>query len=474
MDQIENNINGGQIQILPTATHAVQNNYYGMPSQIPHSDLTTQSITTVFVLGAGVDSVLGLPTSASLIPKIIDYLQTEEGQQVDACLRKAICGVRFHFDKFVSTAIDRLAKDLDREIDTICHNVNEELTTNTSITETQRKLGNLVVRLFSKVRDIKNGAAFDSEIEQLIEEVLGTPVKDEAIIDFSSMNYTETFKTIIVDILQKSIRDSSSPILRHVYKNILDIEQLLAQYFYGFYSGMPSYIRTYLYISWTLWAFLVHEEQTYRDSLPDPNAITSSIYDQLRAEDASIISFNYTSFAREANENALYFHGDLTHYVDIENKNEFTIDDIANLDILDFIKNRLADEISFDSDRKAIPIPTFMPPLKLKPVISRQYIATWYESDQVLCHANHIVILGYSFTNTDDYFCEMLRDNRNAKIIIVDKDIDTITRNACRVFQLPYNRYSKQTVDGVEHRKYDNRIEVVGEDLTSIDLSKYL
>lgn len=96
----------------------------------------------------------------------------------------------------------------------------------------------------------------------------------------------------------------------------------------------------------------------------------------------------------------MYFHGDLTHYVDIENKNEFTIDDIANLDILDFIKNTLTDAISFDNDRKAIPIPTFMPPLKLKPVISRQYIVTWYEIDKVLSHANRIVILGYSFTNT--------------------------------------------------------------------------
>lgn len=134
MDQIENNINGGQNKILPTATHAVQNKYYGMSGQLPSNEAANSNVT-VFVLGAGIDSVLGLPTSASLIPKIIDYLQTEEGQQVDTILRKAIGGVRFHFDKFVSTAIDRLAKDLDREIDTICHNVTEELATNTTITE---------------------------------------------------------------------------------------------------------------------------------------------------------------------------------------------------------------------------------------------------------------------------------------------------------------------------------------------------
>lgn len=473
MDQIENNISGGNNQFLPSATQAVQNNYYGMPTQLP-SNMVEKSNDTVFVLGAGVDSVLGLPTSESLIPKIIDYLMTEEGQQVDACLRKAIGGVRFHFDKFVSTAIDHLAKDLDREIDSICRNVKEELTTNTSITENQRKMGELVVRLFSKVLNIKNGAAFDSETELLIEEVLGTPVKDEAIIDFSRMNYTETFKTIIVNILQKSIHDSSNPILRHVYKNILDIEQLLAQYFYGFYSGMPSYIRTYLYIAWTLWAFLVHEEQKYRESLSAPNVITSTIYDQLLAEQGSVISFNYTSFAKEANSEALYFHGDLTHYVDIENKNEFTIGDVAGIDILDFINDTLIDGISFDSERKAILIPTFMPPLKLKPVISRQYITTWFKSDDVISHADRIVILGYSFTNTDDYFCEMLRGNRDAQIIIIDKDIETVGRNVCRVFQLPWNRYSKQMKDGIEHRRYANRIEIIGADLMGLDLTSLL
>lgn len=144
---------------------------------------------------------------------------------------------------------------------------------------------------------MKNGATFDSETEQLIEEVLGTPVKDDAIIDFSRMNYTETFKTIIVDILQKSIHDSSNPILSHVYKNILDIERLLAQYFYGFYSGMPTYIRTYLYISWTLWAFLIHEEQRIRVELAQQDENTTSIYSQLAANDSPIVSFDFTSFS---------------------------------------------------------------------------------------------------------------------------------------------------------------------------------
>ena len=33
------------------------------------------------------------------------------------------------------------------------------------------------------------------------------------------------------------------------------------QYFYGFFTGRQPQIKTYLYISWVLWAYLVHCEQ---------------------------------------------------------------------------------------------------------------------------------------------------------------------------------------------------------------------
>ncbi len=168
---------------------------------------------TLVVLGAGVDATMGLPTSADLIPRIVDYLATDEGIKLDAILRKVIGRVHFHFDKFVSTAVDRLAKDLDKEIVSICHNINDELDNNKSLDETQRKLGMLIVRLFKKVLDFKKGAEIDTETMNLIEEVFDTVVKDDSIIDLSHLNYTDTFKNIIVEILQKSIHESNNPFI---------------------------------------------------------------------------------------------------------------------------------------------------------------------------------------------------------------------------------------------------------------------
>lgn len=466
-------IEGGQNQFLPNATKAEQHFYYGNVTnntgESAASNNGQRKPGTVVILGAGVDATLGIPTSATFIPKIVDYLQTDEGKMVDEQLRKQLKRMTFHFDKFVSNAIDRLAKDLDGEIDNICRNVNKELEENERLDENECKMGRLIVKLFGMIRAVKQGAVIDDETQQLIEDVLGITAKDDAIIDFSRISYTETFKGIIVDILQQSMRKGDSPILRHVYRNLLDIERLLAQYFYGFYSNQTGYIKTYVYISWMMWAFLVHEEKRVLaehagQGTPLP------IYAQLQGSGCQIISFNYTSYARQCSNDALYFHGSLMEYVDIENKNDFTLDSIADIDLEDFFTNRLPDELSFEGDRRACPIPTFLPPLKLQPVISKRYIATWYKSAEAIAQAHDIYILGCSFSTPDDYFCDMLRANREARITIYDRNLTAVAPNVCRIFQLNPNRYSKQTIDGKEVRTYDNRITLVQGELEELVL----
>ena len=464
-------ISGGSNLIAPNAM-TQQQIFYG--DQFARKILgSKEEPLTLVVLGAGVDATMGLPTSADLIPRIVDYLATDEGIKLDAILRKVIGRVHFHFDKFVSTAVDRLAKDLDKEIVSICHNINDELDNNKSLDETQRKLGILIVRLFKKVLDFKKGAEIDTDTVNLIEEVFGTIVKDDSIIDLSHLCYTDTFKNIIVELLQKSIHESHNPILRHIYKNMLDIEQLLSRYFYGFYTGQTNNIRDYLYISWILWAYLVSEEQRKLQEKKEED-VSSSIYAQLAGKDCQLITFNYTSYASQASPTALYFHGSLKEYVDVENKNDFLHDDLMSIDIEDFFTNQLAAEISFDSDHKSITIPSFLPPMKMRPVISKHYIDTWYHASQMVLRANTIIILGYSFSSADNYFCDMLRENHDAQIIIIDKNLEAISRNVCRVLQLDANRYSKQIKDGNEIRKYNNRVTIIGADLLTVELATYL
>ena len=106
----------------------------------------------------------------------------------------------------------------------------------------------------------------------------------------------------------------------------------------------------------------------------------------------------------------------------------------------------------------------------MRPVISKHYIDTWYHASQMVLRANTIIILGYSFSSADHYFCDMLRENHDAQIIIIDKNLEAISRNVCRVLQLDANRYSKQIKDGNEIRKYNNRVTIVGLDLADVNM----
>ena len=462
-------INGGHSQVNPAATQAVQNNYYGTPVPL-HEEAAAR---TVVVLGAGVDTAAGFSNPCSLVPKITEWLETDEGKAVDAALRKLLKGLRFSYAKFVDNAIERLAHDLDRERETICSRVTRELEQNDRLDEGQRKMGLLIVRLFHKITEVKDGAAIDEETEELIREVTGIDPTEETIIDFSHVNYTKTFEDIVKYILQTSLHDTENPILRHVYTNLLDIGQLLAQHFYGFFTNKPSEIKTYLYIAWTLWAYLVHEEQTVvsdtgiEDSLP--------IYGHLNGkEQVQVITFNYTTLAANASPSTIYFNGNLTDYVDIENKNDLQVDDIHAIDLVRFFQDRLSEELSLEGDRLAIPIPSFMPPLKLKPVISGKYVTTWYRTAEALAHAERILILGHSLHGGDAFFNDMLRANRKAEIIIIDRDLETACKDACITFQQLENRYTSLTVQGYPTRKYDNRITVIGAGLEKIDLNEWL
>ena len=160
--------------------------------------------------------------------------------------------------------------------------------------------------------------------------------------------------------------------------------------------------------------------------------------------------------------------------MDVENKNDLRVDDIHTLDLADFFQNRLAEELSLEGDRIAIPIPSFMPPLKLKPVISNSYITTWYRSAQALAHAKRILLLGHSLQAGDSFFNDMLRANRQAEIIVIDRDLEAACRSLCSTLQQSANRYTTLNVQGHPARKYDNRITVIGAELTEIDLEEWI
>ncbi|HHD64125.1 MAG TPA: hypothetical protein ENK96_07175, partial [Desulfobulbaceae bacterium] len=84
---------------------------------------------TVIICGAGVDKSPGLdfPLATELVPQIRQYLQTDEGKEIDKALRKILPGLRFSYDKFIKNAIDKLSNEFRGQVATIVENISREV-----------------------------------------------------------------------------------------------------------------------------------------------------------------------------------------------------------------------------------------------------------------------------------------------------------------------------------------------------------
>ncbi len=418
---------------------------------------------TVIVLGAGVDATegIGMPLTNELIPQINEFIQTEEGANIEHKLRSMLPSLRFHFDKFIKNTIDRIAQDFGGEITSIRDNVQEELRSNRGLSEEDKKMGRLVVAIMDKVSSLRSGAVLDEETAQLIEELFGQTIRvdDEAIVDFSKLVYTDTFKSVMRQIMERSLLQPNNAILKHVYHNLLDIEEILVKYFVGFYTGNIGSIKTYIYISWMLWSFMKVKEKEIYDTHRDDLCNKLPIYSQIPT-DWNIVTFNYSSFAHffaaRDGEKALYFHGNLMTHVDVYNKTELPINDAdyKDLDILRFLDEQLAPNLSFnDSDRKYM-IPEFLPPMKIKPVLSRGFIKTWFEAEQVIKDADKIIIVGYSFNHSDEHFNGILRECRDKTIFIIDPDVEKVLKRIEAIYYYIPSAYNTVYIQGHTAKKH--------------------
>lgn len=218
----------------------------------------------------------------------------------------------------------------------------------------------------------------------------------------------------------------------------MDFENLLLKHFIGFYNYNEADVKKYIYISWTLWAFLVWKEKLVyqiNDEIP--------FYSKIKNADAAI-TFNYTSFTGKTFNSHKYFHGNLQKYIRLDNRGECIIDDYYNIDIVKFLDTEVKDNI--DWDKRKYVIPSIVPPLKLKPVLSNEYIDIWHESVDLIREAKKIIIVGYSFNYADEHFNDLIRKNKDKEIIVIDPFANNIIANLERIFCYRQDDYTTTTI----------------------------
>jgi len=207
-------------------------------------------MSNLLILGAGVEKTVGIdmPLANELVPQIRDFIYNDEiGKQVDTALREIIKGLRFNYDDFVKKAVDKLASDFKKEVNQILVQITEVVQIDKTLTQEQLDLARIVVSLLEKIQKLQEDVVLDEDTAELISNVFtDISVTDENIIDLGKLTFTDTFDLVMKKVLEVSIREPNHPVLKHVYKNLMDFENLLLKHFIGFYNENETEIKKIL------------------------------------------------------------------------------------------------------------------------------------------------------------------------------------------------------------------------------------
>jgi len=386
---------------------------------------------TVLVTGAGVDKTPGIdfPLAADLLPAINGYLtRTDEGKAVDALLRNKISGLRFRFDRFINNAITDIAQREPEQLRETIQRVQSvvDQLPDDDANRIHKKQGELIVRLFNQLQQIATANRIDDKTRQLIEDVFGDRSSefdlDDHVVDIRTLSVSDTFKSILRHTLRQSLNSDSNRIAHALGADLLDVEKLLIEKFLGFYNNRLPDIKNYVYISWCFWAFLLHRDREVRNSKPE-----LPFYEGIPPNWKGI-TLNYTSFleSRLQAVNTVYFHGGLSTYVRMDNRQLLTFDSFRDNSPKELLESHICDNWHFDENdpaKSCCLIPSLVPPLRLKPILSKEYIDLWYKAGQWLGKADHVVLIGYSLNTADEHFNDLLRALNGKRITVIGPDV---------------------------------------------------
>lgn len=410
----------------------------------------------LLITGAGVDRTSGIdfPLANTLLADVTCYLDGP-GKSVDEALRNMLPGLRFSFNNMIARAVDKIATREPHEQKAMVLRVQAAIAELPPEKETIRKHGDLIIRLFNKLATIAEHSQLDDETEQLIREVFPKDADDlidsDSILDIHKLSLSDTFKTMLKRTLKMGLSGDRHEVAVALGSDMLNIETLLIEKFLGFYNEKSADIKNYLYIAWSLWAYLVAKQnEVLVAHEANPLPFYGSIPDGVRA-----ITLNYTAFLqhRLGVDRALYFHGGLAEYVRMDTRDLLPIEDIHTCDPAQFIRDYITpnvDVVHEDLRQQKHVIPALVPPLRLKPILSHRYIELWGQASTWVKEANHIVVVGYSFNNADEHFNDILRchPDRNIDIVVPEATSPDFVARMEKVFGTSANQYNKVNING--------------------------
>ncbi|CAI8771049.1 hypothetical protein [Methylococcus capsulatus] len=435
----------------------------------------------LLITGAGVDRTPGIdfPLANTLLADVTRYLDGP-GKTVDEALRDMLPGLRFSFNTMIARAVDKIATREPHEQKAMVQRVQVAIADLPAEKEAIRKHGELIIRLFNKLATIAEQSQLDEETEQLIREVFPMDadelIDSDSILDIHKLSLSDTFKTVLKRTLKMGLSGDRHEVASALGADMLNIETLLVEKFLGFYNDRLADIKNYLYIAWSLWAYLVakqNEVLAVHEATDLP--FYGGIPDGVRA-----ITLNYTAFLqhRLGADRTLYFHGGLADYVRMDTRDLLPIENIHDRDPAEFIRNYVAPNVDVaheDLNQQRHVIPALVPPLRLKPILSHRYIELWSKASAWVRESKHIVVVGYSFNNADEHFNDILRchPDRNIDIVVPEATSPEFIARMEKIFGTATNQYNKVEVNGHDAMQA-KRVRLIAAKAADVDLTALL
>ena len=439
----------------------------------------------LLITGAGVDRSKGIdfPLANTLLGGITGFLTTEEGKRIDEVLREMLPNMRFSFNSMIKTAVDKIVTREPNEQKKMIERVQKAIK-GLSEDDKIHKHGMLIIKLFNKLVAIAENSNLDEDIENLIREVFPNKadvlIDSDSILDIHKLSLSDTFKEVLKITLRLGLEGKSHAVAEALGAEMLNIELLLIEKFLGFYNNKSADIKSYIYISWVLWAYLVFKQKEVLEALSKKRNAKMPFYGNLPTS-LRAITLNYTSFLENqlGKENVIYFHGGLAEYVRMDTRELLEIENLNKLNLEDFLSSIIKPSIDVTNnniEEQIHIIPSLVPPLRLKPILSYKYIELWAKASEWVQEAEHIVIMGYSFNSADEHFNDIVRNlHPNKKIDIIDPGATTdhFKGRIEKIFGTPANQFVKNLVQGKTALKKGS-IRLIEAIATDIDIDKLL
>jgi hypothetical protein len=426
-----------------------------MPTRpsIPSNYKLTQDV--VFVLGAGVDRVLGLPLLNTLFRDLGDFargsgkainkairshakplpldLETYGGDQAEN-LGQKLLGSHPHLLPKIITALDKHRDSANPRVKTI-----KSLMKKLEVIANENELNEVMMSELSRLTGQVDSGVTDTLLDP--NHIAFRPKARDAI--------KAVFTQVLDEIPDLTLEEKKA--FAEVIALLSNFEELLADLFTGYFTNHVPDQKKYFYLAWLFWAYIRHKEEVARSKRD------LSFYKTLSDNSVSgdnIVTFNYTDFfddrTRPSNG---YFHGDNKAFIrfrtreyvtnDVQAKNASTLQSMAA-----FIDGLQTD---WTKEPPEVSLPAIVPPLAMKPIICTEYLDRWYHCGQKIRKAKTIFIIGYSFSVADEHFNDLIRKgNKEARLIVVNPDIEAVVNRVCQTLDHDETGLQVANIQGLE------------------------